>query len=145
MLNNFIYAQTKDLFVQDLEAGNVMDEAIAFIEDTREIWNHGSYYATPFGGYAIVDHGTNDTAYSIAPNVLHVWGEVPALTISFSGQNEEVAGVYLFRFTSGGTATTLSLPDNVKWADVDVPTIEPNKVYQVSVINGLGRILRFNP
>jgi hypothetical protein len=24
-----------------------MDEAIVFIEDTREIWNHGKYFATP--------------------------------------------------------------------------------------------------
>lgn len=44
MLNNFIYAQTKDLFLEALGAGNVLDEAIVFIEDTREIWNHGHYF-----------------------------------------------------------------------------------------------------
>lgn len=44
MLNNFIYAKTKDLFVEQLEAGNVLDEAIVFIEDTKEIWNHGTYF-----------------------------------------------------------------------------------------------------
>ena len=45
MLNNFIYAKTKDLFLKELEAGNVLDEAIVFIEDTKEIWNHGTYFA----------------------------------------------------------------------------------------------------
>lgn len=45
MLNNFIYAQTKDLFVEALEAGNILDEAVVFIEDTKEIWNHGHYFA----------------------------------------------------------------------------------------------------
>lgn len=44
MLNNFIYAKTKDLFLKELEAGNVLDEAIVFIEDTKEIWNHGTYF-----------------------------------------------------------------------------------------------------
>lgn len=44
MLNNFIYAQTKDLFLEALEAGNILDEAIVFIEDTKEIWNHGHYF-----------------------------------------------------------------------------------------------------
>lgn len=44
MLNNFIYAQTKDLFVEALEAGNILDEAIVFIEDTKEIWTHGHYF-----------------------------------------------------------------------------------------------------
>ena len=47
MLNNFIYAQTKDLFLEKLNAGEVLDEAIVFIEDTKEIWNHGTYFATP--------------------------------------------------------------------------------------------------
>ena len=45
MLNNFIYAQTKDLFLNALNAGNILDEAIVFIEDTKEIWNHGHYFA----------------------------------------------------------------------------------------------------
>lgn len=44
MLNNFIYAQTKDLFLEQLGAGNILDEAIVFIEDTKEIWNHGTYF-----------------------------------------------------------------------------------------------------
>ena len=44
MLNNFIYAKKKSLFLSQLEAGNVLDEAIVFIEDTREIWNHGIYF-----------------------------------------------------------------------------------------------------
>ena len=44
MLNNFIYAKKKSLFLNELEAGNVLDEAIVFIEDTREIWNHGTYF-----------------------------------------------------------------------------------------------------
>ena len=46
MLNNFIYAQTKDLFLEALDAGQVLDEAIVFIEDTKEIWNHGTYFGS---------------------------------------------------------------------------------------------------
>jgi len=37
MLNNFIYAQTKDLFLEHLNSNNVPEEAIVFIEDTRQI------------------------------------------------------------------------------------------------------------
>lgn len=44
MLENFIYAKTKDLFIKELEAGNVADEAIVFIEDTKQIWNYGTYF-----------------------------------------------------------------------------------------------------
>lgn len=45
MLNNFIYAQTKELFLTALENNQVLNEAIVFIEDTKEIWNHGHYFA----------------------------------------------------------------------------------------------------
>lgn len=49
MLNNFIYAQEKSLFLEQLRAGNILDEAIVFIEDTGEIWNHGTYFAGDCG------------------------------------------------------------------------------------------------
>ena len=49
MLNNFIYAQTKNLFLEQLNAGNILDEAIVFIEDTKEIWNHGHYFGGTSG------------------------------------------------------------------------------------------------
>ena len=44
MLNNFIYAKQKSLFEEALNNGEVLDEAIVFIEDTKEIWNHGTYF-----------------------------------------------------------------------------------------------------
>lgn len=47
MLENFIYAKEKSLFEERLNNGEVLDEAIAFIEDTKEIWNHGTYFSTP--------------------------------------------------------------------------------------------------
>lgn len=45
MLNNFIYAETKELFLDALNNNKVLDEAIVFIADTGEIWNHGTYFA----------------------------------------------------------------------------------------------------
>lgn len=44
MLENFIYAKEKSLFEEKLNNGEVLDEAIVFIEDTKEIWNHGTYF-----------------------------------------------------------------------------------------------------
>lgn len=44
MLNNFIYAKQKSLFEEALNNGEVSDESIVFIEDTKEIWNHGTYF-----------------------------------------------------------------------------------------------------
>ena len=42
MLNNFIYAQSKAMFEERLH--EVPNDAIVFIEDTKEIWTHGHYF-----------------------------------------------------------------------------------------------------
>lgn len=44
MLENFIYSKNKSVFEEALNNGEVLDEAIVFIEDTKEIWNHGTYF-----------------------------------------------------------------------------------------------------
>lgn len=44
MLNNFIYAKYKDLVEDQLNLGNIPEDAIVFIEDSKEIWNHGVFY-----------------------------------------------------------------------------------------------------
>lgn len=44
MLNNFIYAKQKSLFEEKLANQEVPTRAIVFIEDTKEIWNHGTYF-----------------------------------------------------------------------------------------------------
>lgn len=88
------------------------------------------------GAYALVEHGTNDTTFMLTPNTFHVWGEVNSLALTLGGETSGVANEYLFQFTSGSEPTTLILPDNVKF-NSDF-TIEENKIYQISILNGLG-------
>lgn len=91
------------------------------------------------GAYAEVSHGTGDTAFALTPNTFHVWDEVSSLDLSFEDETVGVANEYLFQFTSGETATSLTLPDTIKW--VAEPTIEPNKTYQLSIVNNIGLIV----
>lgn len=87
----------------------------------------------------IVDHGTEDTAFELTPNILHRWGTVSSLTLTLAAPSDTTeANYYMFEFTSGPTATTLSLPDTIAWANV--VSIEANKKYQVSILNGCGII-----
>lgn len=89
------------------------------------------------GAYAEVSHGTGDTAFALTPNTFHVWDEVAELDLSFADENVGVANEYLFQFESGATATSLTLPDTVQWVNGE-PAIEPNKTYQVSIVNNIG-------
>ena len=96
------------------------------------------------GAYPEVNHGTGDTTFTLTPNTFHVWDEVTSLTLNFGSGISGMANEYLFQFTSGPTATSLALPDDIKWANDNVPTIEANMIYQVSILRGLASVLEFN-
>lgn len=75
-----------------------------------------------------------ETTLSIEPGKMYSFGEVEALDISLTEPtNRDVVNEYMFTFTSGATATQLSLPATVN----GVPVIEPNTTYQISIINNL--------
>ena len=92
--------------------------------------------------YKLVEHGTNNTTFTLTPNTFHVWEEVSELILTFGEETVGVTNEYIFQFISGTTATTLTLPDNIKW--VSEPNIQANKIYQVSILNNLGTILEFD-
>lgn len=88
------------------------------------------------GGMPIVVQ--TEAAVTIQPDVLNKWGEVASLTINFAAGSEGYAHEYCMEFVSGSTATTLSLPEAVKFPDE--PTIEANMRYQISIVNNIALI-----
>lgn len=99
----------------------------------------GTYKEIGGQNIPVIDHGTGDTTFVLTPNIFHKWGTVTSLTITLAAPvDTTVANYYMFEFTSGSTATTLSLPSAITWAS-DV-SIEANKTYQVSILNGCGII-----
>ena len=89
---------------------------------------------TSSSAYPEVNHGTGDTTFTLTPNTFHVWDEVTSLTLNFGSGISGMANEYLFQFTSGSTATSLTLPDDIKWANDNAPTIGANMIYQVSIL-----------
>lgn len=92
----------------------------------------------------MVEHDTSDTTFELTPNTFHTWGEVTSLELTLGAETSGVANEYLFQFTSGATATTLTLPDDIKWANDTAPTIAENMIYQISILNGLASCLEFS-
>lgn len=83
------------------------------------------------------------TQANIQPNVLNVWGVVTELSITLlPPANTNVVNEYMIQFTSGETATTLILPADIKW--MSTPTIQANKVYQISIVNNLAVMGEFS-
>lgn len=73
-----------------------------------------------------------ETTLSIEPGKMYAFGEVASLDISLTEPtNPDVVNEYMFSFISGETATQLSVPADVK----GVPAIEPNSIYQCSIVD----------
>lgn len=75
----------------------------------------------------------SDSVTTIEPNKFYVFPEMTSLSITFGGeQDKEIIQEYKFRFISGETPTTLSLPESV----VGDITVNANCVVEVSIIDG---------
>ena len=83
---------------------------------------------------------TSASTIEINSNTFYKFGEVASLTITLASITDNtIYNEYMFEFTSGSTATTLTLPSSIKW--VETPTIDANKIYQCSIVDNIGLLV----
>ena len=88
----------------------------------------------------VVDMTSGSTiSTAIEANKMYMFGTKTSITItSLTAGKSGIVNEYMFQFTSSSTATTLSVPNTVKW--LSSPDIKTNKKYAVSIENNLGVI-----
>ena len=86
-----------------------------------------------------IEHGTSNTNFSLAPNVMHIWSVVPELRLTLAeNPDPEFIAEYCFQFTSPADRGTVFLkPTEVKWANDYAPPILPGKTYQGSIMENV--------
>lgn len=86
-------------------------------------------------GTVRVEKGSTDTTVELEPNKLYIFPEMASLTYTLAEPADaSVANEYHFVFKSGTTATELVHPSTVNVGNF---TVESNKVYEVSILEGL--------
>lgn len=91
-----------------------------------------------------LEHPTTKTTVSgtsvtqaLTADVFYVFGEVTSLTVTLTAAPADgYAHEYHFRFTSGSTATTLTLPSGVTMPSGF--TVEASKTYEISIVDNYG-------
>ena len=103
---------------------------------TKALTDDGQYvdFAKPT---KVENGGSGTVTKQINPNTFYKFGSCSKLTITLGAETVGIVNEYMFEFRSGTTATTLSIPDSVKWSGGNAPTIEANKTYQVSIVDNL--------
>ena len=80
---------------------------------------------------------SSDTIVTLEPNKLYVFPEMASLTVTLGTPTDsDVANEYHFFFTSGATATTLTLNDVLS----DAYSVDANMKYEVSVLENVAYI-----
>lgn len=119
--------------------------------DSREdtILLHRYHHTQVSSAYTEINHGTDDTTWDLAPNTFNIWGEVPELYLTLMSETPNIANEFVFQFTSGSEPTTLTIDNiigdtDIKWVNDEAPVIEANKIYQISILKGLGSVMSWN-
>ena len=125
-------------YVEAVSAGFVWIETTAhptgYWEELGETIDLSAYQLAP------TQEAVTGTAPTItaADNTIYSCGEVSSLTISDSAQNIS----FVVEFTSGSTATTLTVPSGYKAPGGDL-TPEASKTYELNVRNGKAVLTAF--
>lgn len=87
--------------------------------------------------YKVETIESTETTVELQPNKFYKFGEVTELNLTLAEITDNTQlNEFMFEFASGETATTLTLPDTIKWAET--PDVLSNKIYQCSVVNNIG-------
>lgn len=94
--------------------------------------------------------GSSQPAGGMLPNKLYKLGTLTGnVSIAFASPSDNtVENEYKFSFTAGSTAPTITWPNSItKWAgnalDSGLPNVEADTYYEVSVVDGMGIINKF--
>lgn len=82
------------------------------------------------GFMQIAEENVTATTYELKPNVQAVWGEVAELNLTLGAPKPGVVNIYPFWFTSGATATRVTLPSNII---LDGFVTKPNMKYMCQI------------
>ncbi len=90
---------------------------------------------------------STSSSMTLSPNIYYrnTSTSLSTLTITLgSVSNSNIINEYFVEFTTSSSGTTVSLPSTIKWANGETPTFEASTTYQISIVNNLGIVTKFN-
>ena len=81
---------------------------------------------------------TNSSTVSMWPNIYYRVTNTPStLTLTFNTKLTTNMEEYFIEFTTSSDGCSLIVPSSVKWMNGEVPALEANSTYQISIVNNL--------
>lgn len=114
----------------------MIDIIAAFVRTTEKI----KEYVDKKNNFNVIE--STESNIELQPNKMYKLGEMSSLTITLASPTDSsIVNEYMISFDSGETATTLTYPSEIVWSTS--PSIEANKHYEISIVDGYGLIIGF--
>lgn len=94
---------------------------------TSELANDSGFVTEP----TVIAHTDAEVTITLTPNVIHHITGATAITVSSVVDTFKEC---FLQFVSGESAPTLTMPETIKWAGGQAPTLEAGMTYQISVV-----------
>lgn len=120
---------------ESLIKDNVIDDLYSNITYYPLSANQGRILNEKIEWLNTIIENTTESTKELQANTYYVFGEVETLTLTLAAEENWMISEYMFEFTSGTTPTVITPIDGVEWRG---DTIEANKVYQASIVRGIG-------
>lgn len=147
---NGVYILMKDVYGEEnaaysaafIDGSEIFKDKAYKCKDKLYCWDDAANNLVQMGndgsGLKIVMHNSDEHAFVLTPDALHVWPEMEQLHLTFAAAEDGYVGEYAFQFTCPeDKATTIELPAGIKWYSGKVVVPEAGKTYQASVVNNV--------
>lgn len=93
-------------------------------------------YSTPI---TINTLDNSSTQITIKPNIMYTIGQISQLSVTLDTPEDiSVYNEYMLQFETSGSGATVVFDSSIAW--VVEPNIQPNMIYQISILNNVGVI-----
>lgn len=96
------------------------------------------------GGKELIEYNTDTMNVSSNVYCRNTNTTLSTLTIRLNATaDNNILNEYFIEFTTSNSGTAVSLPSSIKWANGEIPSFEASMTYQISIINNLGIVQKF--
>lgn len=80
-----------------------------------------------------------------SPNIFYSLGEISQDTtfVLVAPEDNTILNEYLIQFSIGNTVPTITFPNGLSWLNGETPTLNANKIYQLSIVDNLAILAEF--
>lgn len=133
--------------IKTVNGKSILGSGDITIESNSKDDGDGTKFLSDDGTYKYVNKEVKtitDDIVILLPNIYYKKTNTSdTLDITLGNNINNILNEYFIEFTTSQSGTAVTLPNNIKWVNGEIPSFENNSTYQLSIIENLGVYVKF--